>query len=60
MKYHLDALEFNLVLDKLINFAKTDYAKKLISELTPNSNFEEVLELNKETNEAYLRVLDLI
>ncbi len=57
MKYHLDALEFDQVLDKLSNYAKTDYAKVLISKLTPNSNFEEVLELNNETNEAYLAVV---
>lgn len=57
MKYHLDALEFDQVLDKLSNYAKTDYAKELISKLTPNSNFEEVLELNNETNEAYLAVV---
>ena len=31
MKYHLDALEFNQVLDILANYAKTDYAKELIS-----------------------------
>jgi DNA mismatch repair protein MutS2 len=57
MKYHLDALEFDQVLHKLSNYAKTDYAKELISKLTPNSNFEEVLELNNETNEAYLAVV---
>ena len=46
MKYHLDALEFDQVLDILANYAKTDYAKELIKKLTPNSNYEDVLELN--------------
>ena len=57
MKYHLDALEFNQVLEILANYAKTDYAKELISKLTPNSNYDRVLELNNETNEAYLAVV---
>lgn len=57
MKYHLDALEFDQVLDILANYAKTDYAKELIKKLTPNSNYEDVLELNNETSEAYLAVI---
>ena len=57
MKYHLDALEFDQVLDILANYAKTDYAKELIKKLTPNSNYEDVLELNNETSEAYLAVV---
>ena len=57
MKYHLDALEFNMILDILKKYAKTDYAINLISELTPISNYESVIELNNETNEAYMALV---
>ena len=42
MKYHLDALEFNQVLDILGNYAKTDYAKELIYDLMKKFGAEQM------------------
>ena len=56
MKYDLEALEFNKVLDILCSYAKTDYAKEYITNLTPINEYDAVKELLNETDTAYLAI----
>lgn len=59
MHYDLEALEFNEILAKLKNYAKTNYAKEHIEAIIPTNQYEEVLRLNQETKEAYMAIIKL-
>lgn len=52
----LKTLEYNKIIDKLLTFACSDGAKKLLSDLKPDTNIENInLALDK-TNDALVRV----
>lgn len=53
MHYDLNALEFEKILLKLKTFAKTNYAKEIIDNLTPSNDYEYVIKINEETKEAF-------
>ena len=57
--YHTNTLEFEKVLDILKNYAKTDYAKKLILETKLDSSFEEIELSQKNTKEAFDSIVKL-
>lgn len=59
MHYDLEALEFYDVLEKLKNYAKTNYAKERIKALVPTDDFDEALKLNQETKEAFSAIVKL-
>lgn len=59
MQYDLIALEFNKILDRLSKYAKTKYAKEIISNLVPTSDYEKVISLNEETKEAFQAIVRL-
>ena len=51
--YDLQTLEFDKILNILINYAKTDYAKKEILENRLKYNYEDILKRQNELKEAY-------
>jgi len=53
MHYDLNALEFEKILLKLKTFAKTNYAKEIIDNLTPSNDYEYIIKINEETKEAF-------
>lgn len=59
MSYDLDALEFYDVLKVVKSYTKTNYAKTILDTLTPTFDYEKVLELNQETQEAFDAVIKL-
>lgn len=59
MRYDLKALEFDKVLEKLMLFAKTNYAKRQIMKICPIEDYEQVLVLNDETQEAFTALIRL-
>ncbi len=59
MKYDIDCLEFDQILNILSTYAKTNYAKECILKLLPSNNYDVVLKRNKETKEAYNAIIKL-
>ncbi|MDE7263152.1 MAG: endonuclease MutS2 [Anaeroplasmataceae bacterium] len=59
MSYDLEALEFFEVVEKLKSYTKTSYAKTILDTLAPTFDYEQVLELNQETKEAFDAIVKL-
>ena len=57
--YDIKTLEFDKVLDILSNYAKTDYAKKLILETELSNSYEEIIKLKNYTKEAFDSIIKL-
>lgn len=49
---YLDKLEYHKILDKLTSFAKTYVGKKMIDNLKPSFDYDEVCHLQLQTNQA--------
>ena len=57
MSFDTMTLEYDKVLKILKNFAKTDYAKRLIDDLKPDGDFDNILKLQNQTKEAYTAII---
>ena len=57
MSFDLEALEFNKILNILSSYTKTNYSKRILENLTPSTNYEEIIKLQNETKEAYLALI---
>lgn len=59
MRYDLETLEFNKLIEMLKSFAKTNYAKQCIEELYPGNSLDEVLKLQQQTSQAFAAIIKL-
>ncbi len=53
----LYTMEYNKIIDKLKNFARSEMGKKLTEELVPSSNIDDIILWQKETSEAVSMIL---
>ncbi len=57
--YDIKTLEFDKVLDILSNYAKTNYAKKLILETELSNSYDKIIKLKNYTKEAFDSIIKL-
>lgn len=57
MSFDLEALEFNKIVDILSTYTKTNYAKRILEELKPSLDYDQILKLQAETKEAYQAIV---
>lgn len=59
MRYDIETLEFNKVLEKLKGYTKTNYAKELIDNLSLDNDYDEIITLKAQTKEAFDAIVKL-